>query len=501
MWNRHAGIEEFYHSRKEIRPEDLAKNREEMIILGGSVTIGAGALEFLTDFLYYFSMIYDQLIYNALLLTMEPGSQPLSHGYMAIAGGNIAQVGQAADRTQLPAARQSVDVGGNLVMPGLINCHCHAAMSLFRGLADDLPLEQWLFQHIFPAEARWVDFDFVYTGARLAAAELIRGGVTTVSDAYFWETGARQAFAEAGVRAVVAQGVIDFPAPGVPEATDNLRVAQEFMDSAETTWGSRLISTLFCHSPYTCGAATLQGAKALTRGRHLPFFIHLAETRQEVEETRQRTGLSPVAYLDSLGVLDEKTVAVHAVWVDEADRQVLVDQAVKVCHCPESNLKLAAGIAPVVDLLKKGLSMGLGTDGAASNNNLSLLGEMSLAARLHKVTSLDPTVLPAREVVEMATLGGARVLGLEEVTGSLAPGKEADLIIVELQQPHLTPLYDPYSHLVYAAAPGDVQQVMVQGQWLLQDRQFLTLDWEEIMEQAKRWGRKIQGVPGNRVRA
>jgi 5-methylthioadenosine/S-adenosylhomocysteine deaminase len=465
------------------------------------VTSVSCALEFFADFLYPFSMIYDQLIYHALLLTMEPGSQPLSQGYVAITDGKIAAVGQAADGEELPAALQSVDAGGNLVMPGLVNCHCHAAMSLFRGLADDLPLEPWLFGHIFPAEARWVDFDFVYSGARLAAAELIRGGVTTVADAYFWEAGARRAFAEAGLRAVVAQGVIDFPAPGVPAATDNLRVAREFMDSDETGIGPRLISTLFCHSPYTCGAATLQGAKALTRSRNLPFFIHLAETRQEVEQTRQQTGLSPVAWLDSLGALDEKTVAVHAVWVDEADRQVLEDRRVKLCHCPESNLKLASGISPVVDLLQKGLVMGLGTDGPASNNNLDLLGEMSLAARLHKVATLNPTVLPAREVVEMATLGGARVLGLEEVTGSLTPGKEADLIIVELQRPHLTPLYDPWSHLVYAAAAADVQQVMVQGRWLLQDRQLLTLDWGVIREQAKQWGRKIQGGPGNRFRA
>ncbi len=199
-----------------------------------------------------------------------------------------------------------------------------------------------------------------------------------------------------------------------------------------------------------------------------------------------------MAYLDSLGLLDEKTVAVHAVWVDEADRQLLADRGVKLCHCPESNLKLASGISPVADLLDRGLVVGLGTDGAASNNNLNLLGEMSLAARLHKVAGLDPTVLPARQVVEMATLGGARVLGLEEVTGSLTPGKDADLIMVELKQPHLTPLYDPYSHLVYAAGAGDVRQVMVQGRWLMQDRQLLTLDWGSIKARARRWAQKIK---------
>jgi 5-methylthioadenosine/S-adenosylhomocysteine deaminase len=436
-------------------------------------------------------MTYDQLIYNALLLTLEPNSQPLFQGYVAIRGAKIAAVGQAAGMQNLPTATKLWNAGGSLVLPGLVNCHCHAAMTLFRGLADDLPLDQWLHQHIFPAEARWVDFDFVYNGARLAAAEMIRGGVTTVADAYFWETGARQAFAEAGLRAVVAQGVIDFPAPGVPEATDNLKVAQEFIDSGRNSGSQLITSTLFCHSPYTCGASTLQGAKAITRAHNLPFFIHLAETRQEVEQLRHQTGLSPVAYLDNLGLLDEKTVAVHAVWVDEADRQILADRGVRLCHCPESNLKLASGISPVADLLDRGLVVGLGTDGAASNNDLNLLGEMSLAARLHKLAGLDPTVLPARQVVEMATLGGARALGLEEVTGSLTMGKDADLIVVELKQPHLTPLYDPYSHLVYAAGPADVRQVMVQGHWLMRNRQLLTLDWGAIKERARRWGRKI----------
>ncbi len=230
------------------------------------MTTAPGVLEFLPKFLYDSRMTYDQLIYNALLLTMEPDSQPLFQGYVAIQGAKIAAVGQAAGMKNLPTATELWNAGGSLVMPGLVNCHCHAAMTLFRGLADDLPLDQWLQQHIFPAEARWVDFDFVYSGTLLAAAEMIRGGVTTVADAYFWETGARQAFAEAGLRAVVAQGVIDFPAPGVPEPTDNLRVAQDFIDSGRNSGSNLITSTLFCHSPYTCSAATLQGAKSYNQG-------------------------------------------------------------------------------------------------------------------------------------------------------------------------------------------------------------------------------------------
>ncbi|WP_449244059.1 amidohydrolase [Desulfobacca acetoxidans] len=429
-------------------------------------------------------MPFDHLIHQALLLTMEPRSRPLAHGFVAIQGTEIVAVGQAEDRENLPPARQYWDMNGDLVMPGLINNHCHAAMTLFRGLADDLPLDEWLQQHIFPAEARWVDYEFVYTGTLLAAAELIRGGVTAVADAYFWETAARQAFAESGLRGVAAQGVIDFPAPGVPNPTDNIRVAQEFIDSGSASFPPLITSTLFCHSPYTCSAPTLKQAKDLTRQRGLSFFIHLAETRWEEAQIRRQTGLSPVAYLDSLGILDEMTVAAHAVWVDPADQEILARRGVKICHCPECNLKLASGVAPIPDLLARGLVIGLGTDGAASNNNLNIFGEMNLAAKLHKAIRLDPTVMSAREVVELATSKGAQVLGLGEITGTLTPGKCADLIVVNLHQPHLTPLYDPYSHLVYAAAASDVQHVMVHGRWLMLDRRLLTLDWPTIKRKA-----------------
>ncbi len=435
--------------------------------------------------------MFDQLIYHGLVLTMDPHQGPLTDGYVAINGSRIAAVGQARHDADLPPAVQKWDAAGHLVMPGLVNCHTHAAMTLFRGLADDLALPEWLHKHIFPAEARWVDEDFVSTGTLLAAAELIRGGVTTVADAYFWESGARRALAQAGLRAVVAQGVIDFPAPGVPDPKENLRVARDFIDSG-SAWSSQgLISTLFCHSPSTCRDATLQAAKEMTRARHLPFFIHLAETREEVWHCRQQHGLTPVGYLDHLGVLDARTVAVHCVWLEEEDREILAARQVRICHCPESNLKLASGLAPVPDLCRRGLKVGLGSDGAASNNNLDLWGEMSLTARLHKVAALDPTVLPARQVLDMATLAGAQVLGLGEVTGSLTPGKEADLILVDLQQPHLTPLYDPYSHLVYAAGAADVSGVMVGGRWLLRHRELLTLSWPEIKRQVALWAARL----------
>jgi len=422
----------------------------------------------------------DYLIYHALVLTLEPGVLPLQYGYVAVDQGKIVSVGQASSESDLPPARERLDAQGDLVMPGLINTHCHAPMVWFRGLADDVALTDWLTKCIFPAEAGWLNRERVYWGALLAAAEMIRGGTTTVADGYFYETEVRRACADAGLRAVVAQGVVDFPTPGIPEPRDNLKVAAEFIESGGDFSDNRLISTLFAHSAYTCGPETLTQAKDLTRRRDLPFFIHLAETQQEMNEITQKTGLKPAVYLDRLGLLDERTVVVHAVWLDHEEQELLAERGVSVSHCPESNLKLAAGVAPIPELLARGVAVGLGTDGAASNNNLDLWGEMSLAARLHKVWRQDPTVLPAAQTVALATRKGAKVLGLQDQIGTLTPGKEADLIVVDGHQPHLTPLFDPFSHLVYAARAADVRHVMVGGRWLLKDRQFTTLDWEAI---------------------
>jgi len=424
-------------------------------------------------------MTYDCLIHNAQVLTMAPGAGPLAPGYVAVQGGKIAALGQVKALPDLPAARERLDAQGALLLPGLVNTHCHAPMVWFRGLADDLPLQQWLTEFIFPAEAGWLDAEKVYLGALLAAAEMIRGGVTTVADGYFFEAAVRRAFHDAGLRAVVAQGVVDFPAPGVPDPARNLEVAADFLDSG-AAFRDQLTSGVFCHSPYTCGPETLKRAKDLTRARAAPFFLHLAETREEVADLKRRTGRSPAAYLDHLGLLDDLTVAVHAVWLPPPDLEILAQRGVKVSHCPESNLKLAAGVAPIPALLQLGVTVGLGTDGATSNNNLDLWGEMSLTARLHKVWGRDPTLMPAAQVAALATREGARVLGLGDTTGTLEIGKAADLIVVDLGQPHLTPLYDPFSHLVYAARAADVRHVMVGGRWLLSHRQFTTLDWPAL---------------------
>ena len=445
-------------------------------------------------------MVADLLIANALVLTLEEGAAPIFQGYVAIQGGKIRAVGPTAGARELPPARQTLDLEGSLVLPGLVNTHCHAPMVWFRGLADDLPLNTWLRDFIFPAEAAWLDEDKAYWGALAAAAEMIRGGITTVADGYFFESQVRRALAEAGLRAVAAQGVVDFPAPGAPDPRERLNLAAAFLDSGSDLADQGITSAIFCHSPYTCGDETLAKAKELTRARGVPFFLHLAETFGEVEELRQRTGLSPAAHLDRLGVLDEKTVAVHAVWLSAADQELLARRGVKVSHCPESNLKLAAGVAPIPELLARGVTVGLGTDGAGSNNNLDLWGELSLAAKLHKVWRRDPTCLPAPAAVALATREGARVLGLENQTGTLTPGKEADLIVLDLNQPHLTPLYDPFSHLAYAARAADVRHVMARGRWLLYDRRFTTLDWPEIAARLRRDCRGLAALCQKRIR-
>jgi 5-methylthioadenosine/S-adenosylhomocysteine deaminase len=444
-------------------------------------------------------MEFDFLLHNALVLTLEPGAEPLENGYVAIQGGKIAAVGQAGGPDDLPAARARLGLLDALVMPGLVNTHCHAPMVWFRGLADDLPLSQWLNRVIFPAESAWLNRERVYWGAMLAAAEMLRAGITTVADGYFFETEVRRAMADAGLRGVLAQGLVDFPAPDAPDPRHNLRVARNFVDSGADFHPDRLISTLFCHASYTCGPETLTRSKDLTRRRNLPWFIHLAETQAEVAQLRQQTGLTPAAYLDSLGLLDERTVAVHGVWLSPEDLDLLARRRVKLSHCPRSNLKLGSGVAPIPELLARGVTVGLGTDGAASNNRLDLWSEMSLTARLHKGWHQDPTLLPARQVAALATREGARVLGLEDRIGALSPGKDADLVVLDLTAPHLTPMFDPYSHLVYAARGHDVRHVMVAGRWLMFDRHLTTIDWPALASRIRRDSLALAGRTSRRL--
>jgi 5-methylthioadenosine/S-adenosylhomocysteine deaminase len=375
-------------------------------------------------------------------------------------------------------------------MPGLINTHNHCAMTLFRGLADDLPLMTWLQEHIFPAEAKFVGKEMVYWCSKLAAAEMILSGTTTVADGYFFEDEAARAFKEAGLRAVAAQGVIDFPAPGVPDPADNINNAARFIER----WQDDNLITpgVFCHSPYTCSGETIKKGHELASRAGRRFFIHVAETKAEEEQSRKQHNVSPVKYLDQLGVLDEGTVCVHCVWLDDDDIRIIRESGAAVASCPKSNMKLAAGIAPIDKLLEAGIPVGLGTDGCASNNTLDMFGEIATCAKLHKVHRLDPTLLPAGRVAAMATSGGAAVLGLQGKTGELTVGKQADIIIIDLQKPHLTPMYDADSILAYAASGSDVKTSIINGRMVMDNYQLQTIDLAEVITRVNGLARQVK---------
>ncbi len=435
-------------------------------------------------------LVNDILITNATVLTLDPDRPgPINDGYLLVRDTIIQALGPMAELPATIRARQTIAGNNCLVIPGLVNCHTHAAMTLFRGLADDLELMTWLNQHIFPAEAKSVTQDMVYWCSKLAALEMIRAGITCIADGYFHEDQAVRAFRDTGLRAVAAQGVIDFPAPGVPDPAENVATAARFID----TWQGKdplITPAIFCHSPYTCAGETIKKAKAAARAGKAPFFIHLAETRAEADRLRAEHGVSPLNYLAGLGVLDRDTVCVHCVWLEPEDLAILTKSRAGVSVCTTSNMKLAAGIAPLPEMLDLGIPVGLGTDGSASNNTLDLFREMDRTAKLHKVSKKNPTLLPAGQLLAMASSGGARVLGLGERIGSLAPGKQADLVMIDLSRPHLTPFYHP-DLLVYGAGGGDVHTVIINGRVVLANRAFRNVDQEETMEQVRRLARRL----------
>jgi 5-methylthioadenosine/S-adenosylhomocysteine deaminase len=438
----------------------------------------------------------DILIIGGKVLTVDANGTYYEEGAVAISGTKIVAVGEASDLAGAQA-RERIDARGKLIMPGLVNAHNHMPMSLFRGLADDLPLEQWLQEHIFPAEARFITPESVRLGARLSAAEMVLSGTTTCCDGYFLASDIAEAASQTGLRLVSGQGVIDFPAPGVPDPKHNIEVADRFVRH----WSDRsplITPSIFCHAPYTCSPETLQAAKEAADKYGVLFQIHVAETRSEEERCRQTHGCSSVQYLERLGVLDRRTLLIHSIWVDETDLDIIAGRQSPVVHCPESNMKLASGVAPVPRMLEKGIVVGLGSDGCASNNDLDMFKEMDTTAKLHKMHHLDPSVLDAATAVRMATIGGARSLFLDHKIGSLEEGKEADLIVIDTARPHMTPMYQPESHIVYAAKGSDVQAVMIAGRWVVRDHGTLTLDIDGVMEEAAALGAAIAGQNASR---
>jgi 5-methylthioadenosine/S-adenosylhomocysteine deaminase len=422
------------------------------------------------------------VVQGGTLLTMVEGESPIRDGRLTIRGNRITDVrsGRSGDRPGV----EVIDARDGIILPGLVNAHGHTAMTLFRGFADDLPLKEWLFTKIFPAESAFLNPDSVYWGALLGCLEMIASGTTTVSDGYFYQDATANAFQKAGLRALVAQGVIDFPAPGVPDPSANLAVGRRFIER----WfgvSDRIRPGLFCHSPSTCSENTLEAAMQISRDFSLPLQVHLSETEAEVAEVVSRTGSRPAFYLDRLGLLSGDLIAVHGVHLQDEEAALIGLRGSGIVHCPESNMKLASGAAGISRMIELGVSVGLGTDGAASNNDLDLFREMDTAAKLGKVCTLNPTSMDAGTVLKMATSWGAKVLGLAEEIGTLEVGKKADVIVVDARSPHLRPLYNPLSSLVYSANGGDVKDVIVDGKVLMRDRKMTELDGEEIMARVR----------------
>ncbi len=430
------------------------------------------------------------VVIGGSVITENRSHQILSPGAVAIDGTTILDVDTPTNIAARYAAAQTVDASDQIVLPGLINTHGHAPMVLYRGLADDLALMDWLQKYIFPAEAKTVSPEFVRIGTRLAALEMIGSGTTTFTDMYYFEEEIAKATREVGLRGVLGQTIIQFPVADAKTPAEGLARAEAFIKAFRND--SLIVPAVAPHAAYTLDQATLVATAQLARRYDVPVLIHLAETEDEVRTIRDNHQATPVGYLESIGFWGPKTVAAHGVWVTDEDIQILKRRQVGVSHNPESNMKLASGAAPTVKYLAAGVALGLGTDGAASNNDLDMFEAMRQAAFLAKLVSRDPTAIPAQTALDMATIGGARVLGMEDVIGSLEKGKRADLITVSMRAARQTPIYDPVSHLVYVTRGDDVRTTIVNGKVLMRDRQVLTLNRTTVIAEANRMAARVR---------
>jgi 5-methylthioadenosine/S-adenosylhomocysteine deaminase len=424
------------------------------------------------------------------VVTMNDAQPVIKDGAIAIKNGKIVAVNTQNKIMASYRAKRMLPGEGMVLMPGLVNGHSHSAMVLFRGLADDLALEDWLQNYIFPAEAKFVDENFVRVGEQLACWEMIRGGTTTFVDMYFKSDVAAKVVDECGLRAIITGSSIDFPSPGFQGWDDAFAASVDFVKRWKDKH-PRITPAIAPHAPYTVSPEHLVQAIRAARHYDVPLTIHLAETQTEVKDVQNRYGATPVQHLENLGFLDPRVFAAHVVWPNESEIALLAKRGVGVIHNPDSNLKLASGFAPIPAMLKAGIKVGLGTDGAASNNVLDMWKAIRLTALIHKGTTLDPTAVPAKTVLRMATLGSAEALGLADKIGAIKVGLQADVIQVKFQEPHLIPLYDVISHLVYAADAQDVDTVIVNGQVLMHKRDMLTLDPERIRREATSIAQKI----------
>jgi 5-methylthioadenosine/S-adenosylhomocysteine deaminase len=432
----------------------------------------------------------DTIVSGGVVVTVDARGRVFPAGAVAVREGRIVAVGDMDEILAAYAADEYIDARGQIVLPGLINTHTHAPMVMFRGLADDLALMDWLQQYIFPAESRTVSVDLVRIGARLAALEMIQSGTTTFADMYYFEDEIARVTREAGLRAVLGQSVIGFPVADAATPADGLARAETFIEA----WRDDPLVTpaVAPHAAYTLDAASLRAARELADRHDVPLLIHLAETRDEVQGVADARGDSAAAYLDRLGLWHGRSLAAHGVWLDDADMTMLAAKGVGVAHNPESNMKLASGIAAVPKWIEHGMLAGLGTDGAASNNDLDMFEAMRATALLHKVATSDPRAMPAALVLELATRRGAAALGLGNEIGSLEPGRQADIIAVSVAGARQTPMFDAISHLVYVAHGDDVRLSMVAGRVLLRDGRVTTLSPAGVLRDARAMAERVR---------
>ncbi len=432
----------------------------------------------------------DLIVRGGTIVTMNAQGQVIENGAVAIRNERIVAVGTTADIVAKYVAARIISATGKVVMPGLINTHTHVPMGLFRGIADDLMLMEWLQKYIFPAEAKNVDEEFVRWGTRLGCLEMIQSGTTTYVDMYYFEDAIAEETAKAGMRGVLGETVIDFPVPDNKTWEAAMAYAEKFVKKWK---GHPLITPAIApHAPYTVSTEHLKQTHDFATRHNVPLIIHILEDQSEVKTITEKYGASSVTYLDRNGLLDDRVIAAHMVWPSAEEIGILAARGVGVGHCPQSNMKLAAGVAPVPQMRQAGVAVGLGTDGAASNNDVSMWEEMDTAAKLHKLIAKDPTVVSAREALEMATIGGARAINLDREIGSLEAGKRADLILVSLNGAHQTPLYNVYSALVYSTKASDVETVIINGRVVMQNHQVLTLNERLVKAKAKEYRDRIR---------
>src|SRR6202166_3447611 len=434
-------------------------------------------------------------IVTGIVVSMDGQRHIYDDGAVVVKGDTIVAVGPRAELEAQYESRETIEAKNKLVLPGFINGHTHVPMTLFRGLHDDVTLNDWLYKYIFPAEAKNVNEEFVRWGTRLAAAEQIRSGVTTFADMYYFEDAVAEETKAAGMRGVLGETFIDFPAPDNKSNTEMLAYTEKFLKKWQ---GDPLIHAAPApHSIYTCSKKTIQDAAALANKYHAPLLMHVAEMKKEREDSEKANGMSPVAYLENIGVLGPELVAAHCIFVDEADRKLLAERQVGCVHNPSSNMMIASGVSPVPEMRAAGIAVGLGTDGpAGSNNDLDLMEEIDLAAKLAKISKMDPLALNAKAVVEMATIDGARALHMEKEIGSLEAGKKADLILISLGEPNAVPMYDVYAQIAYSLKGSDVETVIIGGHAVMRGRKLLTVDEPRVLEKAREYGKAVKASLG-----